>query len=243
MLVTASLAAGLWDWLRHGTPTTLGDARRAALERLPADPRARVARVAQARSISAASRSLLLRRRCSALACVAIRLESTGSPIYRQRRVGKDGVQFDLLQAPHDGQRRREDGRGAGGRRGRPAHHRVGAVVRRLSLDELPNLINVLRGRDEPGRPAADGPGAGRPVHASASSAGSRSRPGITGWAQVKGRAALPWHERIELDLWYVEHWSLRLDLRILAETVQPARQRQGPLPRADRRLAPAAAG
>src|SRR3712207_6962555 len=45
--------------------------------------------------------------------------------------------------------------------------------------------------------------------------------PGVTGWAQVKGRASLPWHERIELDLWYIEHWSLRLDVRILAETAK----------------------
>ena len=66
--------------------------------------------------------------------------------------------------------------------------------------------------------------------------------PGITGWAQVKGRAALPWHERIELDLWYIEHWSLRLDLRILAETARLLVSGAGPVPRRDGRLAAAAA-
>ena len=83
---------------------------------------------------------------------------------------------------------------------------RVGALLRRTSLDELPNLVNVLRGEMSLVGPRPTVQVQVDAVHASASAAGSRSRPGITGWAQVNGRASLPWHERIELDLWYVEH-------------------------------------
>jgi lipopolysaccharide/colanic/teichoic acid biosynthesis glycosyltransferase len=95
---------------------------------------------------------------------------------------------------------------------------RVGALLRRLSLDELPNLINVLRGEM-----SLVGPRPTVQVQVDRYTERQRHRldvrPGITGWAQVNGRASLPWHERIELDLWYVEHASLRLDLRILALT------------------------
>jgi lipopolysaccharide/colanic/teichoic acid biosynthesis glycosyltransferase len=97
---------------------------------------------------------------------------------------------------------------------------RVGAVLRRLSLDELPNLVNVLRGEM-----AIVGP---RPtIEAQVEQYSDRQRrrlqvrPGLTGWAQVNGRASLSWEERIEFDLWYVDNRSLRLDLRILARTVR----------------------
>jgi len=103
---------------------------------------------------------------------------------------------------------------------GDPRITRVGAVVRRLSVDELPNLVNVLRGEM-----SLVGPRPTVQVQVSQYTERQRGRlsvpPGITGWAQVKGRAALPWHERIELDLWYIEHWSLGLDVRILAETAR----------------------
>ena len=95
----------------------------------------------------------------------------------------------------------------------------MGAFLRRTSLDELPNLWNVLRGEM-----AIVGP---RPTVASQVDKYTPRqrgrlavRPGLTGWAQVNGRTALPWPQRIELDLWYVEHRSLALDLRILARTV-----------------------
>jgi lipopolysaccharide/colanic/teichoic acid biosynthesis glycosyltransferase len=153
-------------------------------------------------------------------AWIAIRLESRGSPIYRQRRIGKGGAPFELykLRTMVSG----AEGMGAGLAvdEGDPRITRVGAFLRRFSLDELPNLINVLRGEM-----SLVGP---RPtVQAQVDQYTDRQRlrltvtPGITGWAQIKGRAALPWHDRIELDLWYVEHWSLRLDLRILLSTVR----------------------
>jgi lipopolysaccharide/colanic/teichoic acid biosynthesis glycosyltransferase len=103
---------------------------------------------------------------------------------------------------------------------GDPRITRMGALLRRFSLDELPNLINVLRGDL-----AIVGP---RPtIQAQVDQYTDRQRrrlevkPGITGWAQVNGRAALPWNERIELDVWYVDHRSLWLDLKILAMTAR----------------------
>ena len=99
-----------------------------------------------------------------------------------------------------------------------PRITRVGAFLRRTSLDELPNLVNVLRGEM-----SLIGPRPTLPVQVRQYTERQRGRlaikPGITGWAQVNGRAALPWSERIELDLYYIEHRSLALDLRILART------------------------
>jgi lipopolysaccharide/colanic/teichoic acid biosynthesis glycosyltransferase len=100
-----------------------------------------------------------------------------------------------------------------------PRITRVGALLRRTSLDELPNLVNVVRGEM-----SLIGPRPTLPVQVEQYTERQRGRlsvkPGITGWAQVNGRASLPWSERIELDLYYIEHRSLALDLRILARTV-----------------------
>jgi lipopolysaccharide/colanic/teichoic acid biosynthesis glycosyltransferase len=150
--------------------------------------------------------------------CLAIRLETRGSPIYRQRRVGKRGLEFDLYKLRTMVRGAERMGAGLAVDEGDPRITRVGALLRRLSLDELPNLVNVLRGEM-----SLVGPRPTLRGQVAQYSERQRGRlavePGITGWAQVKGRAALPWHERIELDLWYIEHWSLRLDLRILAAT------------------------
>jgi lipopolysaccharide/colanic/teichoic acid biosynthesis glycosyltransferase len=154
------------------------------------------------------------------LACLAIRVESAGSPIYRQRRVGKAGRPFDLYKLRTMVSGAESMGAGLAVDEGDPRITRVGALLRRLSLDEVPNLLNVLRGEM-----SLVGPRPTVQVQVDQYSERQRGRlavePGISGWAQVKGRAALPWHERIELDLWYVEHWSLRLDVRILATTVK----------------------
>jgi lipopolysaccharide/colanic/teichoic acid biosynthesis glycosyltransferase len=155
-----------------------------------------------------------------ALACAAIRVEGPGSPIYRQRRVGRGGREFDLLKLRTMVRGAEQMGAGLAVDEDDPRITRTGALLRRFSADELPNLVNVLAGDM-----SLVGP---RPtVQVQVAQYTSRQlgrlsvEPGITGWAQVSGRAALPWHERIELDLWYIEHWSLRLDARILLRTAR----------------------
>jgi lipopolysaccharide/colanic/teichoic acid biosynthesis glycosyltransferase len=154
------------------------------------------------------------------VALVAIRLESSGHPIYRQRRVGRDGEPFDLYKLRTMVHGAEHQGAGMAVNEGDPRITRVGAFLRRTSLDELPNLVNVLRGEM-----SIVGPRPTIPVQVEQYTERQRGRlrvkPGITGWAQVNGRASLPWAERIELDLWYVEHESVRLDLRILARTLR----------------------
>jgi lipopolysaccharide/colanic/teichoic acid biosynthesis glycosyltransferase len=155
-----------------------------------------------------------------ALAMLAIRLESPGHPIYRQRRIGKDGAAFDVLKLRTMVSGAEKMGAGLAVDDGDSRITRVGALLRRTSIDELPNLVNVLRGEM-----SIIGPRPTVPVQVAQYTDRQRGRlalkPGITGWAQVNGRASLPWPERIELDLWYVEHASLRLDLRILWLTVR----------------------
>jgi lipopolysaccharide/colanic/teichoic acid biosynthesis glycosyltransferase len=194
----------------------------------PADPRPLVPRaIKRAFDLTAGTVLLLLSAPILALACLAIRFETPGSPIYRQRRVGKGGAQFDLLKLRTMVSGAERIGAGLAVDEGDPRITRVGALARRLSLDELPNLVNVIRGEM-----SLVGPRPTVQVQVSQYTERQLGRlsvqPGITGWAQIKGRAALPWHERIELDLWYIEHWSLLLDLRILAETARLLMSGQG---------------
>ena len=170
--------------------------------------------------IAGAALGLVVTAPLLALSVVAIRLETPGSPIYRQRRVGRDGRAFELYKLRTMVSGAEHVGAGLAINEGDPRITRVGAVLRRFSLDELPNLVNVLRGDM-----AIVGP---RPtIQAQVDQYTTRQRrrlevkPGITGWAQVHGRASLPWDERIELDVWYVDHRSLLLDLRILARTAR----------------------
>lgn len=155
-----------------------------------------------------------------AAALIAIRLESKGSPIYKQRRVGKDGQPFDLYKLRTMVTGAEHIGAGLAVNEGDARITRVGAFLRRFSLDELPNLVNVLRGEL-----AIVGPRPTVQVQVDQYTDRQRRRlevkPGITGWAQVNGRASLPWAERIELDVWYVDNRSLLLDLKILAMTAR----------------------
>ncbi|MGE5746677.1 MAG: sugar transferase [Solirubrobacterales bacterium] len=152
------------------------------------------------------------------IAAIAIRLESAGPVFYRQRRVGKDGVVFELFKLRTMRLGADPVGVGTAVTSDDPRVTRVGRVLRRFALDELPNLINVLR--DEMG---IVGPRATLPAQVDLYTPRQRRRlalrPGVTGWAQIHGRAGIPWEERIELDVWYVEHRSLWLDLKILART------------------------
>ena len=153
-------------------------------------------------------------------ALIAIRLESPGSPIYRQRRVGRDGEPFEMLTLRTMVAGAEFVGAGLAVNYGDPRITRVGKLLRRFSIDELPNLINVIQGDM-----SIVGPRPTIQVQVDQYTERQRRRlevkPGLTGWAQVNGRASLPWHERIELDLWYVEHRSFLLDLRIIALTVR----------------------
>jgi lipopolysaccharide/colanic/teichoic acid biosynthesis glycosyltransferase len=155
-----------------------------------------------------------------ALAAIAIRIESRGPVFYRQLRVGRGGEPFELWKLRTMVPGAESSGAGIYVIEGDPRITRVGGLLRRFSLDELPNLVNVLKGEM-----ALVGP---RPtVQEQVDRYTDRQRrrlevkPGITGWAQVNGRASLPWPKRIELDVWYVEHRSLRLDLRILVRTAR----------------------
>jgi lipopolysaccharide/colanic/teichoic acid biosynthesis glycosyltransferase len=154
------------------------------------------------------------------VAVVAIRLESRGSVIYRQRRVGKDGRPFDVLKLRTMVTGAEHMGAGLAVSEGDTRITSVGRLLRRTSLDEVPNLVNVLRGDM-----SIIGPRPTVPVQVDRYTERQRGRlavkPGITGWAQIHGRTELPWDERIELDLWYIEHRSWRLDLQILWRTAR----------------------
>ena len=151
-------------------------------------------------------------------ALITIRLGSPGSPIYRQRRVGRDGAPFEVFKLRTMVTGAEHIGPGLAVSEGDTRITRVGRLLRRTSLDELPNLLNVLRGEM-----SIVGPRPTVPVQVERYTERQRGRlavkPGITGWAQIHGRVQLPWAERIELDLWYIEHRSWRLDLTILART------------------------
>ncbi|MDP9384981.1 MAG: sugar transferase [Actinomycetota bacterium] len=155
-----------------------------------------------------------------ALAALLVRFESRGHPIYRQRRVGMGGRPFELYKLRTMVSGAEAIGAGLAVDAGDARITRVGALLRRTSIDELPNLINVLRGEM-----SLVGPRPTVQVQVDQYTERQRGRlevrPGITGWAQVHGRASLPWRERIELDLWYVEHASLRLDLQVLLRTAR----------------------
>jgi len=175
--------------------------------------------VSRALDVLIATAGLVIGAPVIVAAAVAIRLESRGHHIYRQRRVGRDGVPFEMYKLRTMVSGAESMGAGLAVNAGDARITRIGGFLRRTSLDELPNLVNVLRGEL-----AIVGPRPTVQVQVDQYSQRQRGRltvtPGITGWAQVNGRATLPWSERIELDLWYVEHRSLWLDLRILARTV-----------------------
>jgi lipopolysaccharide/colanic/teichoic acid biosynthesis glycosyltransferase len=149
-----------------------------------------------------------------------IRRESPGGALYTQVRSGLDGQPFEIYKLRTMVKDAELFGAGLAVLHGDSRITPTGAFLRRYSLDELPNLWNVVRGEM-----AIVGPRPTLPGQVEQYTARQRRRlavpPGITGWAQVNGRATLPWSERIELDIWYVEHRSLWLDLMILARTVR----------------------
>lgn len=192
-----------------------GDPLRAGGARLRESP----AVVRRAIDIVVSALGLVLASPLLALAVLAIRLEGPGPALFRQVRVGKDGELFEMLKLRTMVRDAERTGAGPAINEGDARITRTGRLLRRSSLDELPNLINVLRGEM-----SLIGPRPTLPSQVAQYTERQRGRlairPGITGWAQVHGRASLPWPERIELDLHYVEHRSAAMDMRILARTV-----------------------
>jgi lipopolysaccharide/colanic/teichoic acid biosynthesis glycosyltransferase len=154
-----------------------------------------------------------------AIAAVAIKLGSRGPVVYRQRRVGRDGAEFEMWKLRTMEQGSDPVGVGTIVTREDPRVTAAGRFLRRTSLDEVPNLVNVLRGEM-----AIVGPRPTIPAQVDDYTPRQNRRhevlPGITGWAQVQGRAGIPWEQRIELDVEYVGRRSLALDARILAKTL-----------------------
>jgi lipopolysaccharide/colanic/teichoic acid biosynthesis glycosyltransferase len=175
--------------------------------------------IRRAIDIVVSTAALLISAPLLAVAAIAIRLESRGPVIYRQRRSGLHGEEFDVLKLRTMVDGAEHKGAGLAINENDARITRVGAFLRRTSLDELPNLVNVLRGEM-----SLIGPRPTLPVQVEQYSERQRGRlavkPGITGWAQVNGRASLPWAERIELDLYYIEHRSPALDARIVWRTL-----------------------
>jgi lipopolysaccharide/colanic/teichoic acid biosynthesis glycosyltransferase len=174
--------------------------------------------VNRALDVVGASAALALASPLLAAAALAVKLEGGGPVLYRQRRVGLNGEEFELLKLRTMVVGAERQGAGWAVNEGDPRITRVGRVLRRLSFDELPQLWNVVRGEM-----SLIGPRPTLAYQVERYSPRQRRRlevkPGITGWAQIHGRARLPWEERIELDVWYVEHRSPRVDAKILLRT------------------------
>jgi lipopolysaccharide/colanic/teichoic acid biosynthesis glycosyltransferase len=168
--------------------------------------------------VAVAGAGLLLTSPLLGLAALATKLEDGGPILYRQTRVGKDGVDFEVLKLRTMVVGAEGIGPGYAVDRGDRRITRVGRILRRTSIDELPQLWNILRGDM-----SVIGPRPTLRYQVEQYDEHQRRRleirPGLTGWAQVHGRASLPWAERIELDVWYVEHRSPRIDLEVLLRT------------------------
>jgi lipopolysaccharide/colanic/teichoic acid biosynthesis glycosyltransferase len=153
-----------------------------------------------------------------AVGALAVKLADRGPVLYRQRRVGRDGKEFELLKLRTMVVGAEGHGAGWAVNEDDPRITKAGRVLRRLSVDELPQLWNVITGEM-----SLVGPRPTLAYQVEQYTPRQRRRlevkPGITGWAQIHGRARLPWSERIELDVWYVEHQSVWLDLKIIART------------------------
>jgi lipopolysaccharide/colanic/teichoic acid biosynthesis glycosyltransferase len=174
--------------------------------------------VNRAVDVIAATVGLVVTSPLIATAAVAIKLEDGGPVLFRQTRVGKDGVDFELFKLRTMVAGAEHAGAGYAVDAGDSRITRVGRLLRRTSADELPQLWNVIRGDM-----SLIGP---RPTlryqvakYTDRQRKRLHVRPGLTGWAQIHGRTTLPWAGRIELDVWYVEHRSALVDLKILLRT------------------------
>jgi lipopolysaccharide/colanic/teichoic acid biosynthesis glycosyltransferase len=174
--------------------------------------------VHRALDVAIAGAGLAITSPVLAAAALAVKLGDGGPVLFRQTRVGKDGRDFELLKLRTMVVGAETKGAGYAVDRGDPRITRVGRFLRRTSIDELPQLWNVVRGDM-----SLIGPRPTLRYQVERYTERQRRRlevlPGITGWAQIHGRAALSWDERIELDVWYVDHRSPLTDLLILLRT------------------------
>jgi lipopolysaccharide/colanic/teichoic acid biosynthesis glycosyltransferase len=172
----------------------------------------------RALDVAVAGSGLVITSPLIALGALAVKLEDRGPVLYRQTRVGRDGADFELLKLRTMVVGAEHQGAGFAVTRGDSRITKAGRILRRLSVDELPQLWNVVRGEMSVIGPR---PTLRYQVHAYDEEQLHRLdvKPGITGWAQIHGRTELPWAERIELDLWYVRHHDWKTDLLILLRT------------------------
>lgn len=156
------------------------------------------------------------------IVALVIRLESPGPALFKQQRIGKDGKIFEILKFRSMCQGAEHTGSGVYSGKGDARVTKVGKIIRATSIDELPQCINILRGDM-----ALIGPRPPLTYHpwpyeeyTEEQKRMFEVRPGITGWAQVNGRKEVEWHKRIELNVWYVDHISFLLDVRIFFMTI-----------------------
>ncbi len=153
---------------------------------------------------------------------LAIRADSPGPVLFRQQRLGLHGREFTILKFRSMSVGAEHTGSGVYSEAGDPRVTKVGAVLRATSIDELPQLFNIIRGDM-----AIVGPRPPLTYHPWPIEEYTPEqmhmfdvRPGITGWAQVHGRKSVEWHERIRMNVWYTRNVSLALDVKILLMTV-----------------------
>jgi lipopolysaccharide/colanic/teichoic acid biosynthesis glycosyltransferase len=213
-----------WERLQVPIPSGVAEGRVRADAPPGADASPWARRLKRAIDFAAALAGLMVLAPLLAVLALAIRL-NMGSPVFfRQRRPGRGGAPFVLVKF--------RTMRTASGPDGQPLPDakrltRLGRLLRTTSLDELPQLWNVLRGEM-----SMVGP---RPLlmeylalYTAEQARRHEVAPGITGWAQVNGRNALSWEQKFAHDLWYVDHWSLTLDLKILGLTALKVLRREG---------------
>jgi sugar transferase EpsL len=174
--------------------------------------------------VAGAATALVLLAPVTTVVALTVRLLMGRPVLFAQDRVGLGGATFRIYKFRTMADRYDDDGRPL------PDEARItrfGRLLRSTSLDELPELVNVLKGDM-----SLVGPRPLFPEYLDHYTPTQRRRhdvrPGITGWCQVNGRNALSWEEKLDLDVWYVDNWSLRLDLRILALTPRAVMTRRG---------------
>ncbi len=156
------------------------------------------------------------------IVALLIRLESPGPAIFRQERIGKDGKVFEFLKFRSMCQGAEHTGTGVYSDRNDTRVTRLGKILRATSIDELPQLINILKGDMSligPRPPLTYHPWPYE-EYTEQQKRMFEVRPGITGWAQINGRKGVEWHHRIELNVWYVDHVSFWLDVKIFFMTI-----------------------